>query len=336
MELGGSIMRSFHIIAGVIAFAGQLVCASAQTTAPTPLKVGYDGNSMTTAPMYYAQKKGIFKKYNLDVTMVYIDGGTTLSQAVVGGSVDIGQNGYTPAAAAAVQGADIVFIGGISNKLPFQLVVKKEIKTADDLRGKKLAISRLGSSSDTAATIALDHFKLKRSDVTLLQLGGEGTRTAAMMSGQIDGSFEQYPRTAELEEQGYWVMADCTILAGDYPNTSYVSTRRYLKDHGDVAKRFLMAISEALALYRKDKPEALKLTAEFLKTPETHALSETYDRYVADVFPVIPYPSKAGLTLVLAEIASKNPAAAHVTPEQISDVSALDALVKDHFFDTLK
>jgi NitT/TauT family transport system substrate-binding protein len=235
-----------------------------------------------------------------------------------------------------VQGADIVFIGGISNKLPFQLVVKKDIKTAADLRGKKIAISRLGSSSDTAATIALDHFGLKRNDVTLLQLGGEGTRTAAMMSGQIDGSFEQYPRTAELEEQGYWVMADCTILAGDYPNTSYVSTRRYLKGNADVVKRFMMAMSESLALYRKDKAEALALTAAFLKTPQSHALEETYERYTKDVFPVIPYPSTAGLKLVLAEIASKNPAAAGVTPEQISDVSALDALVKEHFFDGLK
>lgn len=289
-------MRSLSMVAGACALLGQLVCAQAQTANLTPLKVGYDGNSMTTAPMYFAQKKGIFKKYNLDVTMVYIDGGTTLSQAVVGGSVDIGQNGYTPAAAAAVQGADIVFIGGISNKLPFQLVVKNEIKTADDLRGKKIAISRLGSSSDTASTIALDHFKLKRTDVTLLQLGGEGTRIAAMMSGQIDGSLEQYPRTVELEEQGYHVMADCTILAGDYPNTSYVSTRRYLKGNSNTVKRFMMAISKALALYRKDKAEVVKLTAEFLKTLETHALSEIYDRYTADVFPVIPYPSKAGLS----------------------------------------
>jgi NitT/TauT family transport system substrate-binding protein len=329
-------MMALRMYAGALAFCGQLLCAHAQTAALTPLKVGYDGNSMTTAPMYFAQKKGIFKKYNLEVTMVYIDGGTTLSQAVVGGSVDIGQNGYTPAAAAAVQGADIVFIGGISNKLPFQLVVKNDIKTADDLRGKKIAISRLGSSSDTAATIALDHFNLKRTDVTLLQLGGEGTRTAAMMSGQIDGSLEQYPRTAELEEQGYHVMADCTILAGDYPNTSYVSTRRYLKSNADTVKRFMMAISESLALYRKDKTEALKLTAEFLKTPQSHALSETFDRYTADVFPQIPYPSKAGLKLVLTEIASKNPAAASVTPEQISDVTALDELVKEHFFDTLK
>jgi hypothetical protein len=112
---------------------------------------------MTTAPMNYAVQKGIFKKYGLDVTLAYIDAGTTLSQAVVGGSVGIAQNGYSPAAAAAVAGADVVFIGGISNQLPFQLVVKGNIKSAADLKGKKLAISRFGASSDIAATYALRH-----------------------------------------------------------------------------------------------------------------------------------------------------------------------------------
>ena len=86
--------------------------------------MAYDGFSMTSAPLNYADKQGIFKRFGLDITPIFIEGGSMLTQAVVGGSVDIAQNGYTPALAAAVQGADIVIIGGISNKLPFQLVVK--------------------------------------------------------------------------------------------------------------------------------------------------------------------------------------------------------------------
>ena len=183
-------LRAFGLARfAVLGFAAALVltpaAAQAPATAPAkliPLKVAYDGYSMTTAPMNYAVQKGIFKKYGLDVAIAYIDGGTTLSQAVVGGSVGIAQNGYTPAAAAAVAGAGIVFIGGISNQLPFQLIVKGNIKSAADLKGKKIAISRLGASSDIAATYTLRSLGLKRTDVVLLQLGGEGTRTAAMLS----------------------------------------------------------------------------------------------------------------------------------------------------------
>jgi len=94
-------------------------------SAPIAIKVGYDGFSMTTGPMNYGVHKGIFKKHGLDVTLVGVSGGSALTQAVVGGSIDIAQNGYTPALSAAVAGADIVIIGGISNKLPFQLAVKR-------------------------------------------------------------------------------------------------------------------------------------------------------------------------------------------------------------------
>src|ERR1700750_802983 len=87
-----------------------LCCAGAAAQTPlTKVRVAYDGFSMTSAPLIYGEKRGIFREFGLDVTPTFVEGGSTLTQAVVGGSVDIAQKGYTPAAAAAVQGADIVF-----------------------------------------------------------------------------------------------------------------------------------------------------------------------------------------------------------------------------------
>jgi ABC-type nitrate/sulfonate/bicarbonate transport system substrate-binding protein len=301
-----------------------------------PLKVAYDGYSMTTAPMNYAVQRGIFKKYGLDVTLIYVDAGTTLSQAVVGGSVNIAQNGYSPAAAAAVQGADVVFIGGISNQLPFQLVVKSGIKSAAGLKGKKIAISRFGASSDVAATYALQKLGLRRSDVVLLQLGGEGTRTAAMLSGQIDGSFEQYPRTGELEEKGYHVLVDCLAIAVDYPNTSYVSTRAFIAKNPDIVKRFLMGISDGIHSFRANKEDALNVTAAFLKAQQGPALKKAYDIFTKEVYPEIPRPSLKGIGLVLAELKTKVPAAGKFKAEQLVYTAPLDQLEKDGFFAKLK
>ena len=202
--------------------------ASAQGSS-IKVRVGYDGFSMTSGPLIYADKQGVFKKFGLDITPIFVDGGSMLTQAVVGGSVDIAQNGYTPALSAAVQGADIVIIGGISNKLPFQLVVKTSITNAEQLKGQSVAISRYGSSTDAAADFALAHLKLTRNDVKILQLGGAATRMAAAMSGQIAGTMEQYPDTAELARHGYHVLVDVTDIAGDYPNTSFVTSRGFLK-----------------------------------------------------------------------------------------------------------
>ena len=219
-------MRSLIFVVGLTALAAT---PSSAQQALTKVRVAYDGFSMTSGPLVYADKQGIFKKFGLDIAPIFIDGGSMLTQAVVGGSVDIAQNGYTPALSAAVQGADVVIIGGISNKLPFQLVVKTSITGPDQLKGQSVAISRYGSSTDTAADFALAHLKLTRTDVKVLQLGGAATRIAAAMSGQIAGTMEQYPDTAELSRHGFHVLVDVTDIAGDYPNTSYVTSRSFLK-----------------------------------------------------------------------------------------------------------
>ena len=325
---------SLTIAAMILASSGASAQAPAQKL--IPLRVAYDGYSMTTAPMNYAVEKGIFRKYGLDVTLSYIDGGTTLSGAVVGGSIAIAQNGYAPAAAAAVQGADVVFIGGISNQLPFQLVVKANIKTAADLKGKKIAISRYGATSDVAATYTLKSLGLKRSDAAILQLGGEGTRTAAMLSGQIDASLEQYPRTGELEEKGFRVLADCLQLATDYPNTSYVSSRAFVAKNPDLVKRFIMGISEGIHAFKSNRADALKITAAFLKAKPGPALEKAYDIFTAKVYPEPPRPSLKGIALVLAELRTKIPAAGKFKPEQLVYTAPFDQLDKEGFFAKLK
>jgi NitT/TauT family transport system substrate-binding protein len=289
---------------------------------------------MTSGPLIYADKQGIFKKFGLDVAPVFIDGGSMLTQAVVGGSVDIAQNGYTPALSAAVQGADIVIIGGISNKLPFQLVVKTSITRADQLKGQSVAISRFGSSTDTAADFALAHLKLSRNDVRILQLGGAATRIAAAMSGQIAGTMEQYPDTAELARHGFHVLVEVTDIAGDYPNTSYATSRTFLKNRPDVVKKFFMAMATAVREYKGNPAIAIPLTQKFLDVKDAENAKQAYDAYVK-VYPDELRPSLPGIALVLKEIAKKEPKVSAMKPEQFVDTSVLDALAAEGFFKTL-
>jgi NitT/TauT family transport system substrate-binding protein len=290
---------------------------------------------MTSGPLIYADKQGIFRKFGLDISPIFIDGGSMLTQAVVGGSVDIAQNGYTPALSAAVQGADIVIIGGISNKLPFQLVVKTSITRADQLKGQSIAISRYGSSTDTAADFALAHLKLTRNDVKILQLGGAATRIAAAMSGQIAGTMEQYPDTAELSRHGFHVLVDVTDIAGDYPNTSYVTNRSFLKSRPEAVKAFLTAMATAVHEYKNNPAVAIPLSQKFLDVKDAANAKAAYEAYVK-VYPDDLRPSPAGIALVLKEIARKEPKAAAMKPEQFVDTRVLDALADEGFFKRLK
>ena len=318
-----------------IAITMLAATAAAAQQSMTKVRVAYDGFSMTSGPLIYADKQGIFRKFGLDIEPVFIGGGSMLTQAVVGGSVDIAQNGYTPALSAAVQGADIVIVGGISNKLPFQLVVKTSIAGAEQLKGQSVAISRYGSSTDTAADFALAHLKLTRSDVKVLQLGGAATRIAAAMSGQIAGTMEQYPDTAELSQHGFHVLVDVTDIAGDYPNTSYVTSRSFLKSRPDVVKTFLMAMATAVHEYKTNPAVAIPLSQKFLQVKDAANAKAAYDAYVK-IYPDDLKPSLAGIALVLKEIAKKEAKAATMKPQQFVDTSALDELAGEGFFEKLR
>ncbi len=332
--MGVVMKRLVLALAMALTVAGAGAAAAQDSAAPIKIRVAYDGFSMTSAPLYYATKQGIFRRFGLDVTPTFVAGGSVLTQAVVGGSVDIAQNGYTPAAAAAVHGADIVFIGGISNKLPFQLVVKSSIETAQQLKGASIAISRYGSSTDTAADFALAHLGLSRSDVRVLQLGGEATRVAAAMSGQIAGTMEQYPATAELAQHGFHVLVDVTDIAGDYPNTSYVTNRSFLKSHPELVKAFFKAMATAVHEYKANPAIATPLTQEFLKAKDESITRAAYEAY-RKIYPDDLRPSLKGLQRVLDKLAKSEPKAASVRPEQLVDTSALDELQREGFFGRL-
>jgi NitT/TauT family transport system substrate-binding protein len=326
-------MKMRLLLALAASFAVATPAAGQQSL--TKVRIAYDGFSMTSGPLIYADKQGIFKKFGLDIAPVFIDGGSMLTQAVVGGSVDIAQNGYTPALSAAVQGADVVIVGGISNKLPFQLVVKTAITGPEQLKGQSVAISRYGSSTDTAADFALAHLKLSRNDVRILQLGGAATRIAAAMSGQIAGTMEQYPDTAELSRHGFHVLVDVTDIAGDYPNTAYVTSRSFLKRRPDLVKTFLMAMATAVHEYKSNPTIAIPLSQKFLDVKDTENAKAAYEAYVK-VYPDDLKVSLPGIALVLKEIARKEPKAAAMTPEQFVDAGTLDALAREGVFNKLR
>jgi NitT/TauT family transport system substrate-binding protein len=300
----------------------------------TPVRVAFDGYSMTSAPLQYAHQQGLFKKFGLEVKPIFVEGGSLLTQAVVGGSVDIAQNGYTPAAAAAVQGADIVFIGGISNKLPFQLVVKSSITKPQDLKGGSIAISRFGSSTDTAVDFALTHLGLNRNDVLVRQLGGPATRMAAITSGQVVGTVEQYPDTAELAQKGFRVLVDVTEIAGDYPNTSYVTSRTFLKKHPEVVKKFFMAMATAVHEFKHNPEVAIKTSQKFLEVKNEANAKAAYEAYIK-VYPDDLRPSLKGIGLVIDELAKTNAKAATIKPQDLMDTGPLDELAREGFFEKL-
>ena len=131
------------------------------------------------------------------------------------------------------------------------------------------------------------------------------------------------------------MLVDVTDIAGDYPNTSYVTNRSFLKSRPEVVKKFLMAMATAVHEYKRNPAVAIPLTQKFLDVKDPANAKAAYDAYVK-VYPDDLRASLTGVALVLKEIARKEPKAAAMKPEQFVDLSTLDQLEREGFFAKLR
>lgn len=303
--------------------------SAGQTAALAPIRVCYSTLSGTQIPVWYAYEKGLFSRYGLDVDLIAVDGGENAAAALIAGETDICQGSPSAMIAAAVAGNDTVTIGGIVNTLPYSLLVRPEINTADDLRGGVLAVNSLSGSSAVAGRAVLQHLGLQPDeDVTILAVGGQGERLAAMQSGVVQATLVSPPQTYEGKEMGFKVLFDTSEMGLPYQHTAINTTRRFLAEHRPEAVAFMKAIIAALALIRQDEAGAKAMMAKYMALDpqeDAKSLDEAYDELIKKYYVTIPYPTLAGIQTEIDELAVDNPAAAEFKAEDIVD----DSLVKE-------
>jgi NitT/TauT family transport system substrate-binding protein len=147
------------------------------------------GISGTNSHYFVDQQLGLFRKHGIDVELIAFQGGTQLTQAILAGDLNFITLERTLGLASNLRGPNLFFVAGIINTFPFTITSKPEIRTTADLRGKKIAISRFGSASDTAVRSTLERYDLKpEKDVIILQIGGQSERFAALRAGVVDAA----------------------------------------------------------------------------------------------------------------------------------------------------
>ena len=276
------------------------------------LRVAYGSVSVQSGLMWIAKDKGFFAKYGLAPEIIYIPGGSTNVQVLVSGSLDFSQLTGAPGAAANLAGADIVYIAAFLDKLNYQLVTRPEIKSPEQLKGKKLGISRFASSADFGLRAMLKRLGLDPAkDVAILQIGDEPARLAALKSGNIDGTVMNAPFGAEAERLKLYVLADALKMGIPFLGTGLLASRKFLEQHEAKTLNFLRALLEAIRVLKSDREYSLKSMAQFTRLNNLKALEEGYD-YFKDALPNVPYPSLEAMQAVVTQLAETNPKARQV------------------------
>ena len=292
--------------------------AEAQTTNVRIAFNGFGG----TAPLYLGDDAGIFKKQGLNLELIFIPGGSLSLQALIGKSLDLLMTGGPPVVNAYLQGAKIKIIGGVVNLLPYMFVVTTGIRTAEQVKGKKIGISRFGSNTDYVVRLALNQFGVTPNDVQIIQVGGSQARLVALKSGAIQATVLSPEEALVAQKMGYAVLLDFIEKGIEFPHVNFVARDDYLDAQPQTVKVFLRSYMEAVRYYKTHRAEAVKKIMTLSKLPERQMAEVVYDGSLRAT-PDDGKPTLKGMEVVLDAAAKENPKAKNLTLQQLMDLRFL-------------
>ena len=252
-------------------------------------------------------------------------GAAPVVQNLMAGQSQVGMIGATVVATAAIQGdKDLVMIGGVTNVMAFAVAARPGIESPQAIKGKKLAVARLGGTTDFVVDYALKQWKMQRNDISILQIGNEADRLAAMKAGQIDLSVFTPTYLPVIEKAGMKVLLDLEKLGVPYALNGYASTRSYIAKNRPTVVGFMRSVIKAIRRIKSDREFSRKILEKYVRIDDPQFINAALDQQVR-ILPDLPYPPVKGIETILQELARTYPEASKMTPESIIDSS----IVKD-------
>ncbi len=305
----------------------------AQSLSPVP--VGIAGLNNNTIHSYVSRDTGLFRKYGLDARLVVFQAGSLLAQASMAGEVKISMIAGPVSIASRSAGSDSIIVASVINTVPYKMIVAKGIVRSDQLKGKRIGISRFGSSTDTAVRLFLAKFSLSADkDVVLVQAGEQSNRYAALVAGTIDATIVGVPLDITAQKQGYPVLADLAQLQIPYPQAVVETTDRIVRDEPQLVKSYLKGLIAGIH-YGVTNPERTKaILDKYVNIKNPEFLAATYQDYVHITDPKA-YPNMEGIRFALEEVAKRLPAAKGRKPEEFVNLRFLQELEREGFLKEL-
>jgi len=295
--------------------------------AQSPVRINWTAVTGAQSGMFMAQQEGLFKKHGLDVELIHIPSSSRAIQAILAGEIVFSFMDGSNFAQANLKGANLALVAGATNRQVFSLMARSEFKRITDLKGKKIGITRIGSSTHTSALYALGSAGLKTNDYQLLPLLEVPNIFTALSAGQIDAGVMSPPTNARAKKAGFVELMNVAKEGPEFVSVAIGTTRSYIKANEDVVRRVVRAYAEGVQIFKNNKPAALKMIANQLKVKDTEIQEDTYTQF-RDYLEYPPYVSRKGMEAVLAEIAEKEPRAKTVKPEDYLDMRFVAELDK--------
>ena len=312
---------------GAVASPSGGASASLAPAPPVHLEVSYSNIIGDELPLWATKEGGFFEKNRLDVNLQNIASAQGVP-AVLAGQVTFAQVGGSEVLSAVAGGADLVVIAQLAGVYPFVLEVAADIKSANNLRGKKVGVSSAGSSSDIATRVALKKMGLDPDkDVTILPVGSAQNRTAALLAGSIQAGVSQPPDSLALEAKGFHPLYDLASQKLPSANTSVAVRRSYIAQNKDVVQRYVDSIVLGIKKLKADKQFGIAVLKKYFASNDEAAMSATYDFYAQLVTATQPFAKPEMFADSQATLGASNAAVKAFDISKMLDTSFVQSAV---------
>jgi len=333
-------MKFFSVASAVAAlFVGAALLTVGERRADAAelekLTICYSVVAATSVSTWVPYEAGLYKKYGLDVSMVYVAGAQAIT-TLISGDAQIVQGSGAAAVLSRLSGSDVTMIGTTINVIPMSLVTTPDITTAQDLRGKTFGVTRFGSLTDlglrkAASEFGLDPYK----DIKMIQTGGVPENLLFMQQGVIKGALISSPTLEKAKEMGYKELMNLGDLKYRYPGTALVTTEAFIRNRPQTLNRFLKATLEGIK-YAKANPDfTVRILGKYTRSADTKLLASAFKSYVLGYIRNVPTITLGEMDAVLEDVGARNPKAKGADPKQFYDPAPLEQLAKEGFIKEL-
>jgi ABC-type nitrate/sulfonate/bicarbonate transport system substrate-binding protein len=325
-----------------ILFATLLCLAGAGSVAPyaiptaqaaqmEKLNVCYSSITATSVTTWVPKEAGIYKKYGLDVSIIYVAGAQAIT-TLISGDADIVQGSGAAAVLSRLAGSDVLMIATTINVIPMSLVTTPDITKPRDLKGKTFGVTRFGSLTELGLRKAVSEFGLDpMKDIKMIQTGGVPENLLYMKQGVIKGALISSPTLEKAKELGYKEFLNLGEIKYRYPGTALVTTESFIRNRAQILNRFLKATLEGIK-YAKANPDfTVRILGKYTRSSDTKLLTSAFKNYVLGYIRNVPTITAAEMDSVLEDVSARNPKAKEADPKQFYDPAPLDRLIKEGF-----
>ena len=294
-------------------------------------RVAWTSFASNMSGTWVAQEEGLFRKNGLEVELVHIASTSRAIQTMLAGELAYTYMDGRNSVQAALKGADVVILAGVANRLVFSFMARPEIKSFNDLKGKKIGITRIGSSTHSVTLWVMNKVGLKPEEYQMLQLVDVPNIFTAIVARQIEAGALSPPTNFRARKAGLTELMDLTKEGPEYVSVAIGSTRSFVKANEEMTRRFVRGYSEGVSFLKANKAAGIRAIQKYARIKDIEILDATYGE-ARSYIETIPYVTRKGLDTIIGELVPTEPKAKQAKFDDFVDPRFVNQLEKEGFY----